>query len=73
MQQPETAQQKKERLGKELLALKDKWPYQERIQWAIANDYNERTIVKNFLSGFITTIPTAEKLKAEIEEYLKQQ
>jgi hypothetical protein len=67
----ETVEQKKTRLAKRLLEIKEHWPYSERAQWALSNGYNSESIRKLYLSGAINSIPVAEKLIEAIERYMK--
>jgi len=65
------AELKAQELGKQLKELKDQWPYEERLKFALENGYNEGTLRKYYFTGKpVNNIPTAEKMLATINAYL---
>jgi len=66
----ETIQEKKERLGKRLLELKDKWPVAERGRWSNENGFNSESIKNSYMRGKVPKIPVAESLIAAMEKYM---
>ena len=66
----QTLDEKKATLAKDLLAVKDQWPYAERMKWCVANGYNTESIRKLYLSGSINSVPVAEALLKAINDFI---
>lgn len=68
----ESVEQKKQRLAKELVGLRESWEYTDKVRWCLANGYNPDSLTRGYLQGGIGHIPVAEALIAEIKSKISQ-